>query len=145
MAEQKIDVEQLLQEGKTIQLQPQGYSMYPMFLPGRDWAVIEPVSRKLRRGDVVLYRREGGILVLHRICKVKPEGLYLVGDNQTKLEGPLQQVWVRGMLTAFIRKGRHISVYNPVYQFISRIWLLARPIRHKVAVAIHFIKKFKIL
>ena len=142
MAEQKLDAEQLLLEGKTIQLQPQGYSMYPMFIPDRDWAVIAPVSEKLHRGDVVLYRREGGILVLHRIYKIRSEGLYLVGDNQTEIEGPLQPVWVRGVLTAFIRKGRYISIHHPVYRFISGVWLGVRPIRHKIAVVIHFIKGF---
>lgn len=141
MAEQKIDVEQLLLEGKSVQLQPQGYSMYPMFVPGRDWAVIEPVQKKLCRGDVVLYRREGGILVLHRIYKVKPEGVYLVGDNQTEIEGPLEETWIRGMLTSFIRKGRPVSVKNPVYRLASTLWLLVRPFRHKMAVVVHFLKK----
>ena len=30
-----------LLENHTIQVQPQGYSMYPLFVPGRDSAVIE--------------------------------------------------------------------------------------------------------
>ena len=30
-----IDIVKLLEEGKTIQIKPQGYSMYPMLLPGR--------------------------------------------------------------------------------------------------------------
>lgn len=140
MAEQKIDVEQLLLEGKTVQLQPQGYSMYPMFVPGRDWAIIRPVTGKLRRGDVVLYRRKGGILVLHRIYKVKPEGLYLIGDNQTEIEGPLQPVWVRGVLADFIHKEKCISVKNPVYRLLAEVWLLARPIRHNIASVVHKIK-----
>ena len=36
-----IDIEQLLAEGKTIRIKPQGYSMYPLFVPGRDEASIE--------------------------------------------------------------------------------------------------------
>ena len=59
------DIEQLLKDGSAIQLKPQGYSMYPLFHPGRDEAIIEayPIDQ-LRRGDVILYRRDQGILVL---------------------------------------------------------------------------------
>ena len=35
------DIEQLLKNGSAVKLKPQGYSMYPLFLPGRDEAVIE--------------------------------------------------------------------------------------------------------
>ena len=65
--------------------------MYPLFHPGRDEAVIEAYPiHLLRRGDIILYRREQGILVLHRICRITSDGFYLVGDNQTEIEGPLR-------------------------------------------------------
>ena len=84
------DIEQLLKNGSAVKLKPQGYSMYPLFLPGRDEAVIEHcVPSELHRGDVILYRRVQGILVLHRICRITRDGFYLVGDNQTEVEGPL--------------------------------------------------------
>ena len=70
----QIDMEQLLQDGNILKLKPQGYSMYPLFIPKRDEAVIEPVDvNTLRRNDVVLYRRDSGILVLHRILKTNPK------------------------------------------------------------------------
>ena len=48
-----------LLENHTIQVQPQGYSMYPLFVPGRDSAVIEKADcDRLKKGDVILYRRE---------------------------------------------------------------------------------------
>ena len=51
------DIEQLLEAGEVIQLYPEGYSMYPMFVPGRDAAVIKKADViKIRRADVVLYR-----------------------------------------------------------------------------------------
>ena len=37
----KIDLEQLLREGNIIRIKPQGYSMYPLFIPGRDEALIQ--------------------------------------------------------------------------------------------------------
>ena len=82
------DIEQLLKNGSAVKLKPQGYSMYPLFLPGRDEAVIEHcVPSELHRGDVILYRRVQGILVLHRICRITRDGFYLVGDNPTEVDG----------------------------------------------------------
>lgn len=40
----KIDLEQLLRDGNIIRIKPQGYSMYPLFIPGRDEALIQQTS-----------------------------------------------------------------------------------------------------
>lgn len=139
--EPKIDIEQLLRDGNTIQTVPDGYSMYPMLVPGRDHVIIAPLQgERLKRGDVVLYRREGSILVLHRIWKVKKNELYMVGDNQTQIEGPLNAEQVRGKLVAFIRKDKQFSVRYIPYRLYASVWLRMRPIRHKLAVAVHFVK-----
>lgn len=77
-----------------IKIKPKGYSMYPLFVPGRDYAVITHIEPdKLKKGDVVLYRRHDntGILVLHRICRIDKNGFYMVGDNQSEIEGPLEK------------------------------------------------------
>lgn len=130
MEQRTVDIERLLEQGQSIQIQPQGYSMYPMFVPGRDAAVIERAeSTGLKRGDVVLYRRESGILVLHRICRIRKDGFYMVGDNQSEVEGPLRALQIKGILTGFIRKGKYTSVRNPVYRLASRLWLFLRPVR----------------
>lgn len=159
------DIEKLLQEGNNLCIKPQGYSMYPLFVPGRDEAIIEQVVqevvdttsavkslkerttskgkksavqmktvKELRRGDVVLYRRDksaenGGILVLHRIWKVKEEGFYLVGDNQKEIEGPLRPDQMKGIMAGLNRKGKFISVKNPVYRVLAGGWLFLRPVR----------------
>lgn len=140
MEQNAVDIERLLAQGQSIQIQPQGYSMYPMFVPGRDAAVIGPaVTAQLKRGDVVLYRRASGILVLHRIWRIRKDGFYFVGDNQSEVEGPLPASRIRGVLTGFIRKGKYISVRNPLYRIASRLWLFLRPVRpalSKVAAAV---------
>ena len=142
MTDRKADVEKLLAKGKTIQIKPQGYSMYPMFVPERDQAVIAPVRvDKLKRGDVVLYRRTSGTLVLHRILKRGPEGFYMVGDNQDEVEGPLSETQIMGRLIRFVRKGRTYSVTNPVYQAAAGIWLFLRPVRMPIMRVCAFFKK----
>ena len=113
----KTDLEQLLRDGNIIRIKPRGYSMYPLFIPGRDEALIQqvPVS-SLRRNDVILYRRDQSILVLHRIAKIT-------------LEGPLREDQIRGKLVAFVRKGKETSVTNPFYRLLSSFWLRMLPLR----------------
>lgn len=53
----------------------------------------------------------------------------MIGDNQMEVEGPLRPEQIRGVLLAFIKKGRKISVKNPFYIVISRLWMLAKPLR----------------
>lgn len=142
MQNDKIDIEELLAQGNTIQIHTQGYSMYPMFIPGRDEAVIKPaVLTELKRGDVVLYRRKSGILVLHRIWKRRQDGFYMVGDNQTEIEGPLEESQIKGILLAFIRNGKYIETTQPIYKLSSRLWLFLRPFRQPIMKAAAGVKK----
>lgn len=135
-------IEKLLEDHETIQISPKGYSMYPMLIPGRDQAILTKAApEELRRGDVVLYRREDGMLVLHRLCRIRPEGFYMVGDNQTEVEGPLKGEQIKGKLTAFIRKGREIRVTNPIYRFAASIWLVLRPVRDPIKRPLAAIKR----
>lgn len=141
--ESKIDIEKLLAQGNSVQFKPQGYSMYPLFVPGRDEAVVAPVNpERLKRGDVVLYRRDGDILVLHRIWKRKGEEFYLVGDNQKEIEGPLRPDQMKGILVQIIRKGRSFSTKNVLYRFFAALWLLLRPLRPLLSHAVARCKRF---
>ncbi len=136
------DIEKILIDGNSVQIKPQGYSMYPMFFPGRDEAIIDPVSiDNIKKGDVILYRRKGSILVMHRVMKIRTEGIYFVGDNQEKIEGPLPLTCVRGKLSAFIRNGKYISVSNPIYRFTASIWLFLRPVRGYIKRTTVYIKR----
>ena len=142
MDQKKVDIESLLEHGKTVQLKPQGHSMYPLFVQGRDWAVIKKADcDKLKKGDVILYRREGGILVLHRICKIKNGEFYLVGDNQCEVEGPLKKEQVKGVLTLIKRRGKDIYVKHPLYVLLSRLWLFLRPVRPVISKSVARLKR----
>ena len=142
MSEYQSDIEEMLSQKHIIQIKPQGYSMYPLFLPGRDEARIAPLGRRqLKRGDVVLYRRPGSILVLHRIVKKSSAGLYLTGDNQKEVEGPLSEKQVRGVLIGFVRNGKYTPVTHPVYRICSALWLLLRPIRPQITTVVVWIRR----
>lgn len=132
---ENMEIETLLKSGQTIQLYPQGYSMYPLLVSGRDEVILSPLPQEaLRRGDVVLYRRDTGILVLHRIWRCGEDGYYMVGDNQVQIEGPIQEEQMIGIMTGLVRKGRLIASADPWYRILSGIWLGIRPIRRWIMV-----------
>lgn len=142
MESNRKDIGKLLSEGNILRIKPEGYSMYPMFVPGRDEAVIRGKGQaSARRGDVVLYRRENGMLVLHRLHHRRKEGLYMVGDNQVRTEGPLSEEQVIGILDGFIRNGKYISTGNILYRMLSGIWLFMRPFRRPFQLAAAWIKR----
>mgnify|MGYP004508348673 FL=1 len=168
--EAKISPEELLAEGRTIQIKPQGYSMYPLFVPGRDSAVIAPPEKRgrdsaviappekngrqganlrYRKGDVVLYRGEGQKLILHRICRLKKEkngstAYYMAGDNQSRLEGPVYQEQIKGVLVAVIRNGKTFTVNNLIYRAVCTVWRWLRPVRSQIAETVAKIKRSRI-
>lgn len=128
---EKLDVEKMLLSGAPVFIPLTGYSMFPLFAGGRDKVYVEPIPEgyEFKRLDVVLYRREGSKLVLHRVYKVTEEGLFLVGDNQIEIEGPLPFKQARGIMTAALRKGKKFYVTSPLYRMYSFIWMTIRPIR----------------
>lgn len=153
MAE-KQNPEEILARGMVVQFSTTGYSMYPLLNPGKgDQVIVEPLgARKLRRGDVVLYRRDGEkgitdadgfaevILVLHRIHHRKGDEYYFVGDNQNQVEGPLRADQLRGIMTARVRKGKTLSTGNLFYRACAWAWLLVCPIRPKLMRVAEIIK-----
>ncbi len=135
--DEKIDVVELLKTGKTIQISPQGFSMYPLIVPGRDDAILRPLEDKdLRRGQVLLFRGRGNKLTLHRVWKVKSDGVYFVGDKQVEVEGPIERNQIFGTMCGYVRNGKEYAVDGPLYYMTSRLWLLLRPIRNVISIPI---------
>lgn len=103
------NVEQMLaQHGKYI-ASPQGISMRPMLRQGRDTVLLVPPERELRRGDVILYRRPSGKLVLHRIVRAEKDGYLLGADNLAHREKGVQRDWVIGVMRGFYRDEKYIA------------------------------------
>ena len=121
----------VLGSGGTVNLPVNGWSMRPFLMPGRDSVVLSPPGERVRRGDVVLHRRDDGKYILHRICRVKPNAFYSVGDAEAKpIEGPLRFDQIKALAVAANRKGRHIDFAKSVgWRLFTFLWLLLRPFR----------------
>ena len=146
--QEKVKIDEILKEGKPVGFFPQGNSMYPTIVPGRDSVIVEPLGdRKIKRGDVILFRRPNdapmypGMLVLHRVCRVKGDGIYMVGDNEVKVEGPLDRNRMLGVMTELHRKKKIIRSTGIGYRILTGIWLFLRPVRFIVAKPVVLVKK----
>ncbi len=120
----------LLKEGKYLEIHPTGTSMYPL-LAGDDVVLLKPLSagETVKTNQILLYKRDGGLLVLHRLCRVREDGFYFVGDNQTEVEGPLKREALLAVVTDIRRHGIWFSAKHPLYRFFSRLWIFLRPVR----------------
>lgn len=123
---------QLLAQGQThVTVPVAGNSMVP-FLHDGDTVYLDAAPKKLKKGDVVLYIRENGDYVLHRICEVERNGsLVLVGDAQQLLES-LPRTQVRGIVVAARHKGKAITPKCFHWWFYRHIWLWLLPWRYRL-------------
>jgi signal peptidase len=124
-------IEWLISEGCQIKLTVTGNSMYPFLRHGIDSVVLDKdTNRKVKKRDIVLFRRNNGKYVLHRVVKVSEGGeLYLAGDAQRFVEGPINREQVTGIVTMIYRGEKKIACNSFLYKLCSIIWLWALPIR----------------
>ena len=129
MENEKKDIEKILQQGEAVEFYPQGWSMYPLIIPGRDAVVVEPTRDGYMpvKGEVILFRSDR--LILHRVHHVDETGFYEWGDNTLVVNGPVACDNIRGRMTAVIRKGRRISVENFFYKIYIKLWPYIQPVR----------------
>ncbi len=131
-----LSAEQVLADKGFFVTTTSGVSMLPLFRDRRDRIVVKPVSERLKKYDVPLYRR-GDKLVLHRIIKVKEDHYIIRGDNCIERE-IVKDERIVGVLSEFYRNDKHYTVEDFGYKLYSRLWVFISP-------AIIFCKKIKSL
>ncbi len=111
---------------------PAGPSMQPLLRVHRDAAVLVAPVFPLKKYDVILYRRENGKYVLHRIIGIKDSAYVLCGDRQWRKEHGIRPEQVIGVMEGFFRDEKYISCTAFSYRLYSRIWCALRPLRSLV-------------
>lgn len=122
----------LLAQGHTdVAVPVTGSSMVP-FLHNGDLVYLASPGASLRRGDVVLFTREDGSYILHRIFKTCRDGSFrIVGDAQRITEA-VAAGQIHAIVTAARHKGRLLTPRSPRWWFYRHIWLFLRPVRHRL-------------
>ena len=131
-------IQKEMQLHQEVCIHPQGYSMWPFLKEGRDSVIVKPLPvSSMHRGDIILYRRNDQILVLHRLHHKNKKGFFLTGDNQTQIEGPVRQKEILGVVTTIRQKKHTFSRFHPLWLLTSHLWLLFRPIKPYIAHLYH--------
>ena len=107
-----------LEKGGRAKRTVTGFSMRPMLHERRDSVVLIPVRQRQSVGDVILYLRENGQYVLHRIIAVEECGYICSGDNQAMRE-PVSHSQLLGVMESFTRKGKAYTVRSFGYRIYT--------------------------
>ena len=118
-------IEERIKNGGNVSFTPMGVSMYPMLRHGLDKVLLSPKADKLKKYDVILYRRGNGQYILHRIIGIG-DTYTCIGDNQYKKEKGVKDEQVIAVVTSFTRKGREYSVDDLGYKVYCRVWHYSR-------------------
>lgn len=111
-----------LNTGGRANLTVTGSSMLPMLHNRQDSVTLIPADGKQKKGDVILYRRENGRYILHRIIAADREGYTCCGDNQAEKE-PVSREQVIAVVDGFTRKGKVYTIDAPIYRLYTAVWV----------------------
>ena len=99
-----------------------GDSMMPLLKENRDLMVLEKPPRAVRKYDAVLYKRENGQYVMHRIIGEREDGFVLCGDNRFCKEYGVKREQILALLTAVVRNGKEIRYDSFLYKLYVHLW-----------------------
>ena len=81
---------------------------------------------------MILYRRDSGRYILHRIYRVESGSYTLVGDAQTQLETGIRPDQVLARVCCVRRKGRLQKPGCFWWDFFEHIWIRLVPMRPRI-------------
>lgn len=97
-----------------------GVSMEPFIKNKKDVVTLMEARRKLRKGDVPLYRRDNGKVVLHRVIGEDKNGYIMRGDNQWTNEYGIKDENILALLYSVKKGSREFkkdSAFCRLYEF----------------------------
>lgn len=109
MADLEPLIREVIDKGGTFTMMPRGTSMLPLIRQGKDSVILSPLKEETLPGDVVLYKRDNGQFVLHRVMLAK-NGVYtMCGDNQVVFEKGIENRHLIAVASGIIRDGEEIT------------------------------------
>lgn len=94
-----------------------GISMWPLLRAHEDHAIMEYPTRELKKGDIVVFYRDDGKQIAHRIFRMNDQYVQTIGDNCDVPDVYVPRENVVGLVTQVCRKGRTFSVDTRFWHF----------------------------
>lgn len=128
---------QVLEESGRLVYTTKGVSMRPLLRQGRDVVMIEKTGEPYKKYDTVLFLRDNGQYVLHRILKILDDGYWIVGDNCDRGE-MVRENQILGVMTSVKRGKKIVHVNDWKYRFYTHVWCDVYPLRFALIRVRHF-------
>ena len=138
--EKTVDIALLMEEYRmlldTVDLLPlqiTGSSMTPFLAPKRDSVMLSKPKSPLRTGDMVLYQRDNGAYVLHRIVRQEQDGTFsIIGDGQDQIETGIRADQIFAVVQYAERKGKRQEPGCFWWDFFAHVWIRLIPQRARL-------------
>ena len=123
-------IENSVKKGGSMPLVVTGNSMNPFMKDGRDTVWLEVCRESdYKRGKILLFRREDGKIVLHRVRRVMPDGILVMnGDAQYWCE-EIKKEQALAAVTFIEVNGKKTSCNSLAYKMKIELWQLLKPVR----------------
>lgn len=132
MQEKSLSFRELIERDGRLLYTCKGISMLPLIKQQRDVVIIEKWSTyELKTMDVVLFVRENGQYVLHRILKIDDDKYWIAGDNCVTGEW-VSEMQILGIMTAISKNGKVIRTANAIYR--AYVWIWCKPWRIRIQI-----------
>lgn len=135
----------LVQDGVSVTFPVKGRSMLPFIFGGRESVILQKPG-SLQRGQVVLAQVGPDRYVVHRIIKIEPDRITLMGDGNICGTESCTPSNVLAIATHVVdEKGKRRTLESKGQIFKARVWYLIRPLRRIIlAVLRRTCKKYAI-
>lgn len=135
----------LVQDGVSVTFPVKGRSMIPFIFGGRESVILQKTG-SLQLGQVVLAQVGPGRYVVHRIIKVEPDRITLMGDGNIRGTESCTPAYVLAVATHVVdENGRRRPLDTRGQLLKARLWYGIRPLRRIIlAILRRTCKKFAI-
>ena len=102
--------------------------MRPFLNSKEDIILMTPVDRKqVRRGDIILYRRLDGGMVIHRVLKKCTDNTFwFVGDNQYTVEKNVDSSQLIAKAKAILKHGKVYNCEKGITRKMYTVYMIVR-------------------
>jgi len=120
-----------LENGGQASLIVTGSSMHPTYRDQKTRVRLEKPAFPLKGHPVILYKRDNGDYILHRIVRKRKDGFLCAGDNQWQKE-PVRQDQILARVTGVAKYGEENYVNQRSCSPGLWLWTVLLPMRRPV-------------
>ena len=122
-------IKEALKSNATVPLTVTGSSMMPLLKPQRDIVWLEKCDvGQIKKGDILLFERENGKPVLHRVIKIRNDVLIMNGDALSWAE-QIEKTQVIACVKNFERNKKMFTCDSKRVKLWNALWSVTRPVR----------------